>query len=218
MKDEKFESSHGNSSARPTPTLSVNRVDPSELDNVAKVLAAGYAEDPIHVWAMPKAATRMADAIVFFTFFLRRMRLYRWEVFATSDRSAVAIMAPIGHWDRDYRESSRYTPKLVQTISPVADYFKWIEMFRPNVPHKYLEFIVTMPTKRSTGIGTLLLRHILSSADREGIPVWTWSSNPRNLPFYRRHGFEIGRELRRDSNTPPVTSIWHPPIPVKDEE
>ena len=217
MKDEKFESSHGELSAKSAPTLSVERVDPSELGTVAKVLAAGYAEDPIHVWALPKAATRMADAVAFFTFFLRRMRPYRWEVFATSDRSAVAIMAPVGHWDREYLESSRYMPKLVQTRSPVADYFRWIETFRPNVSHKYLEFIVTLPTKRSSGIGTLLLKHILSTADREGIPVWTWSSNPRNLTFYRRHGFEIGRELRRDSITPPVTSIWHPPMPVIDE-
>ncbi len=196
-----------------TSNLTIDQVDPSELGTVARVLAAGYAEDPVHLWAMHKAATRMTDAIAFFTFFLRRMRPHRWEVFATSDRSAVAIMAPVGHWDREYRESSRYTPKLVQTISPVAEYFQWIETFRPNVAHKYLEFIVTLPSKRSSGIGTLLLKHILSACDQEDIPVWTWSSNPLNLTFYRRHGFEIGREIRRDSSTPPVTSIWRPPMP-----
>jgi hypothetical protein len=50
----------------------------------------------------------------------------------------------------------------------------------------------------------------LETADREGLPVWSWSSNPRNFTFYRRLGFEIGAELRRDESTPPVTVIWHP--------
>jgi GNAT superfamily N-acetyltransferase len=214
MSDEKFDSANSEPADDSPSALSVERVDPSELSTVARILAAGYAEDPVHLWSFPKADTRMADAIAFFTFFLRRMRPHRWEVFATSDRSAAAIMAPVGHWDREYQDGSRYMPKLVNKISPVADYFQWIETFHPPVAHKYLEFIVTLPNRRSSGIGTLLLKHVLSEADRENIAVWTWSSNPRNLTFYRRHGFEIGREIRRDSFTPSVTSIWHPPMPV----
>jgi len=54
--------------------LSVERVNPSELDTVAGVLAAAYADDSVHIWAMANAATWMADAMAFFTFFLRRMR------------------------------------------------------------------------------------------------------------------------------------------------
>ena len=70
MRNEILEVSRGDQIDRPTPTPSVERADPSELDTVARVLAAGYAEDPVPLWAMPKAATRLADATVFFTVFL----------------------------------------------------------------------------------------------------------------------------------------------------
>jgi len=211
MHDEKLERSPDNIIEQSATALSVERVNPSELNTVAKVLAAAYAEDPIHVWAMPKADTRLDDATAFFTFFLRRMRPHRWEVFTITDRSAVVVMAPAGQRDREYHNGPRYLPTLVRRISLVADYFKWIETFRPEVDHQYIEFIGCLPKKRSQGIGSLLLGSLLEAADQKGLPVWTWSSNPRNLTFYRRLGFETKGELRRNDDTPPVTTLWHPP-------
>src|SRR4030043_23640 len=102
MHDETSERSIDNILEQSATALSVERVNPSELNTVAKVLAAAYAEDPIHIWAMPKADTRLDDARAFFTFFLRRMRPYRWEVFTITDRSAVVVMAPAGQRDREY--------------------------------------------------------------------------------------------------------------------
>jgi len=192
--------------------LLVERVDPSELDVVARVLAEAYAEDPIHLWAMPKAATRLEDATVFFTLFLRWMRPYSWDVFATADRSAVLVTWLVRQGKGGYPNGVRYMPELLRTKSHVNDYVQWIETFRPKVDHQYLEFIGCLPAQRSKGIGSLLLGSLLTEADREGLPVWAWSSNPRNLPFYRRLGFEIGAELCRDNDTPPVTIIWRPPV------
>jgi GNAT superfamily N-acetyltransferase len=210
MNDKKSESSPENLIERPSTALSVERVDPSELVTVARVLALAYTEDPIHIWAMPKAETRLADATMFFTFYLRWMLPHSWDVFATADRSAVLVtsLAPKGR--SPYPDGVRYLPKLVRTKSSVNDYFQWIETFRPKVDHRYLEFIGCFPAQRSKGIGSLLLGSLLTRADREGFPVWTWSSNPRNLTFYQRLGFEIGAELRLNHDAPPVTIIWRP--------
>lgn len=191
--------------------LLVERVDPSELNVIARVLAEAYSEDPLFLWAMPKAATRLADAIVFFTFYLRRMLSHHREVFATSDRSAVAVMTSAGSL---HRESPRYLSTLIRTMSPATDYFRWIETFQPDVDHRYLEFIGVLPTHRSKGRGYLLLGSLLAMSAHESLPVWCWSSNPRNLTFYLRLGFEIGAELCRDADTPPVTSLWRPQILV----
>ncbi|MFC1708718.1 GNAT family N-acetyltransferase [Candidatus Omnitrophota bacterium] len=187
---------------------------PSELVTVAEVLAAAYAEDPVHIWAMPKSATRLADATEFFVFFLRSMQRYRWEVFATADRGAVAVMASVGQFNREYRDGVRYMPTLIRAVSPAAEFFQWVETFRPKTDHWYLEFIGCLPTYRSRGLGSLLLREILAKADREGVLTWSWSSNPRNLNFYRRLGFEVGSEIRRDANTPTVIPIWRQPVPL----
>lgn len=191
--------------------LSVERVDPSELKIVARVLAEAYFQDPIHVWAMPRAATRIADATVFFMLFLRWMRPYNWDVLATVDRSAVLVKWLVRQDRGGYPDGVRYMPALLRTKSYVTEYFRWIDTHRPKVDHEYIEFIGCLPHQRSKGLGSFILKSMLAEADQEDLPVWTWSSNPLNLTFYRRLGFEIIEELQRDADTPPVTVIWRPP-------
>lgn len=65
MRDEKSDRSPENLIESPSVALTVERVDPSELGSVARVLAGGCCEDSVHLWAMPKSTTRMDDAIAF---------------------------------------------------------------------------------------------------------------------------------------------------------
>lgn len=216
MNDEKSKGSQENLIEQAAPALAVERVDPCELGTVARILAAGYEQDPLHLWAMPKATTRLTDATMFFTFYLRWMRRHSWEVFATADRSAVLVTSLVRRGESVYPDGVRHLPKLVRIKSPVNDYIEWIETFRPNMDHHNLDFMGRLPTARRA-IEFFLLGSVLKMFDGEGLPVWTWSSKPLYLPFYRRLGFTIGTELRRDPNTPPVTIIWRPPKPLTDE-
>lgn len=215
MQDKKFDLSQGELTGRPATAPLVERVDPSELGTVARVLAHGYTVDPIHIWAMPKSATRLEDAEMFFTLFLRWMRPYSWDVFATADRSAVAVTWLVRQGKSGYPNGVRYMPPLLRGRSRVNEYLEWIETFRPKVEHQYFEFLGALPNARR-GTGFILVSNVLKIFDRKGLPVWAWSSNPLNLPFFRRVGYEIGATLRRDDDTPPVTSMWHPPQPVAD--
>lgn len=184
------------------------------LGAVARVLAEAFTEDPVFLWAMPKAATRLADATAFFTFYLRRSQSSTREVLATSDRSAVAVMTTVTPLEDSLRKETSELPALLRTASPAAAYFRWIETFRPDFKHRFLEFIGSSPTSRSKGQGTFLLKSLLAMSAREGLPVWTWSSSPRNLPFYHRLGFEAGAELCLDGDTPAVTPLLRPPVPL----
>ncbi|MGD0884651.1 MAG: hypothetical protein ABSA46_07220 [Thermodesulfovibrionales bacterium] len=216
MSEERIRGSQGRLSSQPPLEQAVERVDPKDLDTVARILAVAYAEYPIHAWAMPKAATRQADATTFFTFYLRWMQRHSWDVFTTADRLAVLVMRPV-RYNTSCSDNIRNLPTLVQTKSPVNEFFRWIETFRPKVDHEYSEFLGCMPQARR-GSGFFLLASVLKMFDRECLPVWSWTSNPLNLPFYRRLGFEIGAELRRDDSTPPVTPMWRPPMPFSNEE
>jgi len=195
----------------------VERVDPAEIDTIAKVLAIAYTNDPIHVWAMPKAETRQADAILFFKFYLRRMQQFSWDVFATSDRSAVLVTSTVRNVDSPYPDGVRYLPGMMRSKSVVNDYLQWVESHRPKIDHRYTEFLGALPNA-PRGVGFFLFRHALKIFDQEGLPVWTWSSNRLNLPFYRRLGFEIQDELHWKEGVPPVTIIYRPVMPVGDPE
>lgn len=184
------------------------------LAEAARVLAGAFAEDPVFVWALPKASTRLEDATAFFTFYLRRTASTSRKVFAAADHSAVAVMTTVKPQEFDGMTDTVALPALVRTISPAADYFRWIETFKPGVNHRYLEFIGSPPESRSKGQGGLLLKTLLSQSACEGLPVWCWSSNPRNLSFYHRLGFQKIAGLVRDNDTPPVTSLLRPAVPL----
>jgi ribosomal protein S18 acetylase RimI-like enzyme len=57
-------------------------------------------------------------------------------------------------------------------------------------PHYYLFAIGTDPAHQGRGMGSSLLAPMLARCDAERKPAYLESSNGRNVPFYRRHGFE----------------------------
>jgi len=213
MEKERGNPSPPNRQNPPLDNLSVVRVAHDEIETVARVLAEAYQKDPVLLWAMPRASTRLTDATFFFGFSLRRLRSNNLEVFATPDRSAVAVMSTRSKKIIQPRKPALPLKTHAKTESPTASFFQWIEAFRPEGEHKYLEFIGCLPSLSSRGQGSLLLRSILARTDRQGMSVWSWSSNPRNLNFYRRLGFEVGSQLQRDAVSPPIIPLWRPPSP-----
>jgi ribosomal protein S18 acetylase RimI-like enzyme len=71
--------------------------------------------------------------------------------------------------------------------------------------HWYLEFIGTASSARGRGVGAALMADALARFDQMGLPVYLESSNPGNLRFYRRHGFEVADELTFRSGPPQWT-------------
>ena len=42
----------------------------------------------------------------------------------------------------------------------------------------------------------MLMEHANAVFDRNGMLAYLESSNPRNIPFYQRHGFKVLRTIR----------------------
>jgi GNAT superfamily N-acetyltransferase len=91
-------------------------------------------------------------------------------------------------------------PKLMQQMAS----------FHPHEPHWYLPLIGTDPAHQSKGVGSALLRHVTDICDRDGVLAYLESSNPRNIPLYQRHGFEIvGRA--QSGSSPVITPMLRKP-------
>jgi ribosomal protein S18 acetylase RimI-like enzyme len=78
--------------------------------------------------------------------------------------------------------------------SQQADLFAVLEQMghhHPNQPHWYLSMIVVEPSQQGKGYGSALMQPVLMQCNRDGIPAYLESSNPTNIPFYERHGFEV---------------------------
>jgi ribosomal protein S18 acetylase RimI-like enzyme len=71
---------------------------------------------------------------------------------------------------------------------------------RLHEAHWYLPLIAADPHWTGQGLGALLMKHALRRCDEEGIAAYLESSNPRNISFYERHGFEIIGEIQHGSS------------------
>jgi predicted GNAT family N-acyltransferase len=56
-------------------------------------------------------------------------------------------------------------------------------------PEAHIAWVATLPAFRGRGVGTALMRALLSSADAAGMPVVTLSAQTHALAFYHRLGF-----------------------------
>lgn len=68
-----------------------------------------------------------------------------------------------------------------------------IKTKKPTTPMHYIWFIGVNLTVQHNGIGTKLLQEII--AQSQGLPVYLETSNLKNLPWYKRFGFEIYDQL-----------------------
>src|SRR5438309_8944050 len=75
---------------------------------------------------------------------------------------------------------------------------------------KYLEFLGTRRDVQRKGVGSAVIGSMLERCDREGTPAYLEASSPENVPFYRRHGFDVREELQLKGG-PPVWAMMREP-------
>ena len=71
-----------------------------------------------------------------------------------------------------------------------------VEGPHPKEPaHCYLRVIGCEPDRQGQGVGSRLMQPMLEQCDARGMPAYLESSNEKNVPLYRRHGFEVTGEV-----------------------
>ena len=89
--------------------------------------------------------------------------------------------------------------KIGQQVQPKA----------PSLPHHEIFWLAILPEARGKGIGSRLLKPVLGNADAEKVGCYLVSSNPRNIPFYQRHGFNQSSLIPISTLT--LVGMWRAP-------
>lgn len=92
----------------------------------------------------------------------------------------------------------------------VSAVFERMAKYHPGEPHWYLPLIGVDPAYQGKGHGDALMSYALKRCDRDQVPAYLESTNPRNISLYRRHGFEPLGAIQAGSSPTVVPMLRRP--------
>jgi ribosomal protein S18 acetylase RimI-like enzyme len=164
--------------------------DAIDVDRAARTLAASFADDDFYRWMTPDATTRVETLTAYFA---DKLRDGAGEVFVSDTHSSVLVVDRITSTrQRDTGDRGDPIPVLAPYVplshrELIVDVFGAVDALHPSEPHLYIDVIASAPEARGQGDGSRLMAEWLAAAAPQF--AYLESSNVRNLPFYRRHGF-----------------------------
>jgi ribosomal protein S18 acetylase RimI-like enzyme len=177
-----------------------------EQSRASDALVIAFAADPIMRWLYPEARE-------YLTQFPRFIAAYGGQAFPGNAAwrlgpfSAVALWVP----PRLHVDGGAFVGMLKETVAPerhedVLAVVGQMDEAHPTVPHWYLTLLGVDAVQQGMGLGGELMEHCLGVVDRDHLPAYLDSSNPRNVSFYERHGFKV-TGVAQAGACPTVTSM-----------
>jgi GNAT superfamily N-acetyltransferase len=80
-------------------------------------------------------------------------------------------------------------------------------------PHWTLQYLGVRLSATGRGLGAAAIAPTLAAIDRDGLPCGLTSTNPRNVPFYERHGFQVTAEVPSPDGRVTLRPMERPPEP-----
>jgi ribosomal protein S18 acetylase RimI-like enzyme len=189
----------------------------AEETPIVETLARAFADDPVIDYFVRNDENRQSALRTWFSFAVRRLCLPDDQTWMTPNASAVAL------WLAPPQKTLVFTPwqelRMIPTIMSVVGIERIARMQRlraafdahhPKAPHWYLMFLAVDPAAQGMGLGSALLQSTLAKVDAEGGAAYLEASSEKNVPLYRRHGFEVKGEFRPELSGPPIWSMWRP--------
>ena len=190
--------------------MNIRTMTPGDEFRAIDTIALAFAADPMTRWVWPSAYEYLSVMQSF-------VRAFGGAAFANdgafcSDQYAGAALwlAPGVHADE-----AKLGELMETTASPAAReagpaIFEQMATYHPKEPHWYLPLIGVDPAHQGKGHGDALMRYALARFDRERLPAYLESTNPRNISLYRRHGFEELGTIQAGSSPTLVPMLRHP--------
>jgi GNAT superfamily N-acetyltransferase len=128
-----------------------------------------------------------------------------------ADGRAAAMWLPPGvHPDADRLGAIAEAHVPEGRMADMNQVFAQMARYHPAEPCWYLPLIGVDPMCQGRGYGSALLRYALEQCDRDGVPAYLESSNPRNISLYQRREFEIMGAIQSGSSPTLVPMLRMP--------
>jgi GNAT superfamily N-acetyltransferase len=182
----------------------------SDQSAVVHTIVLAFAADPIVRWFWPEPHQYLSN-MPGFTLAMSGGAFGHQSAHFTEGYGGAALWLP-----PDVHPDEEKMGEIAERTVPASvrgDLFAMMEQMagcHPTEPHWYLPMIGVDPVQQGRGLGAALLAHALERCDREGLPAYLESTNPRNITLYQRHGFNAIGEIQVGTSPRMVPMVRQP--------
>ncbi len=185
-------------------------VEDDEEGRALDILVLAFTADPVIRWLYPEAQQYLRDFPALLTAFGGKA-FAEGTVWRLGAFSAVALWLP----PRVELDGDAIVAVLTETVAPdqhddTLSVLGQMDEAHPRFPHWYLAWFGVDAALQGGGLGGRLMEHCLRIVDKDHLPAYLDSPNPRNISFYERHGFEVTGEAQAGA-CPPIVSMLRAP-------
>lgn len=171
-----------------------------DTPDVIATLVAAFVEDPFIRWMFPRPKQYLTAFPLVLKYFAGAAFNHQ-TAFRTEGSNGAALWLPPGVFPDE--------EGLGQVLQDHIDAARQEQVFaileqvgagHPDAPHWYLPAMGVDPIVQGKGVGAALLGTSLNACDTSCPLAYLESTNPTNVPFYQRHGFEVIGEIRIDGS------------------
>jgi len=171
-----------------------------QCEQLGAVLARAFANDPGTSYSFPDPERRRRCLQWMFSRWIRIMSR-RGTAYTTGDLAGVALWIPPG------ADAGVPTLELLLggflagfLVMTPGEQFRGLRVYRDATarthrhlegPHWVLDTLGVDPAHQGHGVAAALIHAATRQADATRVPSYVITHNPRNVPFYKRFGFEI---------------------------
>ena len=191
-------------------TVQVQAVTKYDERQAIDVIVLPFSMDPVVRWLYPNPHQYLIN-------FPELVKAFCGRAFEQGTAQYLEGFIGAALWlPPDVQPDEEPVGELLQRTIPEEDQgtvFSVLEQmgsFHPSEPHWYLPMIGVDPTHQSKGHGAALLQRTLSKCDSQKTLAYLDSTNPKNIPLYERHGFELLGTIQEEG-TPPIYPMLRKP-------
>ena len=182
----------------------------SDEAGVIDVLKIAFIADPATRWVWPDPQKYLSHFSSFAKAFGGKAFEYESAHYVGNYSGAALWLPPNVYPDVDLLTALLQSSGSDESKKDGPEIFEKMSRYHPYEPHWYLPLLGVDPLHHGKGLGSALIQHVIGMCDRDNKSAYLESSNPKNIQFYERHGFELLGTIQVNTS-PPIFPMLRKP-------
>ncbi|MFY9611801.1 MAG: GNAT family N-acetyltransferase [Blastocatellia bacterium] len=182
--------------------FSVRTTTPVDEASAIATVVLAFSTDPVARWCWPDPHQYVENMPGFIRAFAGGAFKHNGALCSDDHAGAALWLPPNVHSDEEALGDILQRTLTEGVRGDLSAVFEQLAGYHPVVPRWYLPMIGVDTVHQGKGYGSALMKYALERCDREHLPAYLESTNPKNISLYQRHGFEALATVQEGTSPP----------------